>query len=188
MKATDFILKLYSLPQTIFTLKELSLLFPDARYENLKSQVNYFVKKGKLIGLRRGINAKEGYNPRELANKIFTPSYISFETVLSEKGIIFQAYETIFVASYLSRKIIVGKDQITYRKIEDQILFNLEGVEKKDNYFIASAERAFLDTVYLYKDYHFDNLSPLNWDKVMEFKKIYHNKALEKRAIDYVQH
>jgi len=39
----------------------------------------------------------------ELAVKINTPSYISFETVLAQAGVIFQFYESVFVASHLSK-------------------------------------------------------------------------------------
>ncbi len=187
MDTKDFILKIYSLPQTVFTLREFSLIFPEAIYENLKSQVNYFVKRGKLISVRKGIYVKEGYNILELANKIYTPSYVSFETVLVKKAIIFQHYETIFMASYLSRKINVNNELITYRKIEDNILLNPAGIEHIDNYSVASKERAFLDTVFLYKNYHFDNLNPLNWGEIIKLAKIYNSKALEKSAQEYCQ-
>ena len=56
----------------------------------------------------------------------------------------------------------------------------------KDNYFIAVPERAFLDIVYLNKDYHFDNLSVLNWNKVFEILAIYGgNKRMEKKVKEY---
>jgi hypothetical protein len=47
-------------------------------------------------------------------------------------------------------------------------------------YNIASAERAFLDIIYLNKNYYFDNLSNLNWDKVFEILPIYQNKNMIK--------
>jgi len=185
MNTKGFIFKIYSLPQTIFTLKEFSLIFPEAIYKNLKSQVSYFVRKGKIIRVRKGVYAKEGYNVLELANKTYTPSYVSFETVLTRKGVIFQHYETIFMASYLSRKININDNFITYRKIKNNILLNSEGIEYVDNYSVASAERAFLDTVFLYKNYHFDNLSSLNWNKITKLAKIYSSKVLEKRVKEY---
>jgi len=51
------------------------------------------------------------------------------------------------------------------RKIKNTILTNSLGLEKKDNYFIASRERAFLDTVYLNKNYYFDNMRTRQWRK-----------------------
>lgn len=181
----DFILEIYKKPQTIFTLKEISLLFPQLPYKNLKSKLSYFVSVGKLRRLRRGIYARENFNILELANKIYTPSYISLETILEQEGIIFQKYQTIFVASYLSRRIKVGSQEIFYRKIKDKILLNNLGIEEKNFCFIASKERAFLDAIFLYKDYHFDNLRPLDWEKIKEIEKIYSSKVLVKRVNQY---
>jgi len=61
--------------------------------------------------------------------------------------------------SYLTREIICDGQKYVFRKIKDTILTNSLGLEKKDNYFIASRERAFLDTVYLNKNYYFDRLN-----------------------------
>jgi len=183
----DFVLEIYKKPQTVFTLKELSLFFPEIPYKNLKSKVSYFVKAGKLKRLRKGVYAKENFDFLELANKVYTPSYISFETVLQGAGIVFQEYRTVFVASYLTRKIKIVGQEIFYRKIKDEILLNRLGIGQKDSYFIASKERAFLDAVFLYKDYHFDNLRPLNWQKTREIAKIYSSKALVRRVGEYYQ-
>jgi len=38
---------------------------------------------------------------------------------------------------------------------------------------IASAERAVCDMIYLTKNYHFDNISNLNIDKLEDIKDIY---------------
>lgn len=181
----DFILTLYSKPQTVFTLDEISLYFPDTPYVDLRSKVRYFANVGKLKRLRQGVYAKIEYNPFELANKLYKPSYISFETVLARGGVVFQYYETIFLASYLTRGIAVDGVGIQYRQIKGEVLTNPEGIEQKESYFIATLERAFLDAVYLYKNYHFDNLGTINWEKVDELKKIYNSKAFERRVEEY---
>jgi len=181
----NLILEIYKKPQTIFSLKEISLMFPEFAYKNLKSKLSYFVSTGKLKRVRKGIYAKENFNSLELANKIYTPSYISLETVLKKEGIVFQKYETIFVSSYLTRRIKVEDQEIFYRKIKDEVLLNSLGVKEENSYFIASKERAFLDAVFIYKDYHFDNLRPLDWEKIKEIEKIYSSKTLVKRVIQY---
>ncbi len=181
----NLILEIYKKPQTIFSLKEISLMFPEFAYKNLKSKLSYFVSTGKLKRVRKGIYAKENFNSLELANKIYTPSYISLETVLEKEGIVFQKYETIFVSSYLTRRIKVEDQEICYRKIKDEVLLNSLGVKEENSYFIASKERAFIDAVFIYKDYHFDNLRPLDWEKIKEIEKIYSSKTLVKRVIQY---
>jgi predicted transcriptional regulator of viral defense system len=59
-------------------------------------------------------------NKFEIATKIYKPSYISFETVLSQSGVIFQYYSQIFVASYLTREIEVDGQKYFYRKINKE--------------------------------------------------------------------
>jgi hypothetical protein len=50
--------------------------------------LNKYVTAGKLIRVRRGLYAKDkDYNRFELATRINTPSYISFETVFTGSGL-----------------------------------------------------------------------------------------------------
>ena len=181
----DLILQLYSRPETVFTLDEISQLFPGITLKSLRNRLYYFNKVGKLKRLHHGVYVKENYNPLELANKLYKPSYISLETVLVKSGVVFQHYETIFVVSYLTRAVSVGTIDIQYRQTKCPVLTNTSGIEHKDGYFIASTERAFLDAVYIYKDYHFDNLGVIHWKEVSELKKIYHSNSLEKRVEEY---
>jgi len=173
--------KILRSPNTVFTFKEISLIWGDPDKKATISAINYYVKTGNLYRIRRGIYAKDkNYDKFELATKIYTPSYISFETVLTQAGVIFQFYSQIFVASYLKREILIDNQKYTFRKIKDSILTNHTGLEFKNNYWIASPERAFLDLLYLNKNYHFDNLDPLDKEKIFEILPIYKNKALEK--------
>jgi len=186
MNKNDFILKLYSLPQTVFSTKEIALMFADVSYENIKARLNYYVKTGRLLSLSRGLYAKKDFNIYELATKIYTPSYISLETVLAEAGVVFQTYETIMVISYVDREVVLKNNiKIKYKRILERVLSDKTGVLEKNNYFVASIERAFLDILYLYKNYHFDNLSPINWTKVYEIAPIYKSKILFKRLDSY---
>ena len=173
-------------PQTIFSSKDVSLLWGEESDEVIKKRLNKYVTAGKLIRVRRGIYAKDkNYDRFELATRINTPSYISFETVLTREGVNFQYYGNIFVASYINREIDIEGQKITFVRMKDYVLSNTTGVEHKDGYAIATRERAFLDRVYVSKDYHFDNLANLNWDKVFEILPIYHNKRLEKKVKEY---
>lgn len=168
---------------TVFTFKDIFLIWEDTDKKATISAINYYVKTANLYRIRRGIYAKDkNYNKFELANKIYTPSYISFETVLAQAGIIFQFYSQLFIASYLTREIVIDNQKYCYRKIKDEILTNQTGLEFKDHYWIASAERVFLDLLYLNKDYYFDNLSPLDKEKIFEILPIYKNKTLEKKV------
>lgn len=183
----DVLIALHKMPQTVFTLRDISLLFPVIPYNNLKERLSYFVKVGGLKKLRRGIYAKDPFDIMELANKLSVPSYISLETVLQKSAIVFQYYESISAISYVSRTISVDGSIFIYRKIKNEILLNMAGIEGTGKVVIASKERAFLDAVFLYRNYHFDNLRPLDWFKVMDLKKIYESKALNVRVDEYYQ-
>ena len=98
---------------------------------------------------------------------------MSLETVLGAAGVTFQFYSQIFVVSYTTKEIVCDGQKYSYHKIKDTILTQQAGIETRENYSIASPERAFLDVVYLHTEYHFDNLSILNWGKVYEILPIY---------------
>lgn len=165
--------------KTVFTFEDISMIWGDGNPKTVIAAVNYYVRTNQLHRVRRGIYAKEkNYDKLELATRIFTPSYVSFETVLVQAGIIFQFYKKITVASYQTRKIIADGQVYSYRKIKNTILTNPLGVKHQDEKSIASGERAFLDTIYIYKNYHFDNLSPLNKDKIFDILPIYNNKQM----------
>lgn len=182
----NLIAKVYQSRKTILTNKDLALIWQETKPDNLKAKISYYVKRGALIRLIRGVFAKDkNYDPKELATSIYTPSYISFETVLREAGVIFQHYDTIFVAGPWPKTVIVDKTTIIFRKLKDVVLFNGAGVDNKGSYSIATPERAFLDMVYLFPKYYFDNLKPINWEKCFELVSSYNNQQLVRRLQQY---
>jgi hypothetical protein len=107
---------------------------------------------------------------------------------LTREGVNFQYYGNIFVASYINREIQVGDQKITFVRMKKYVLSNTMGIEHIGNIARATKERAFLDRIYVSKDYHFDNLAALDWEKVLEIVPIYHNKRLAKKVGEYMQH
>ena len=175
--------------KTIFSFKDILLASREENPALLRRRINYYIKKGELYPIRRGLYAKDkNYNKFELGTRIFTPAYVSFETVLGQSGVTFQYYSQIFVASYLTRDIKCNGQTYSFRKIKDTVLTNKAGLKNEGEYLIASKERAFLDTIYINKDYHFDNLSPLDWDKVFEILPIYNNKRMARKVKEFFKH
>ena len=180
------ILSILKSNNTVFSFKEIMLASGESNPALLRRRLYYYTKHGELYGIRRGLYAKDkNYNKLELATKIFTPSYVSFETVLAEAGIVFQHYNQIFVASYQAKEILCDGQAFLFKKLKSKILTNNAGLENRNNYSIAAKERAFLDIVYLNKEYHFDNLSPLDWDKVFAILPMYENKRMAKKVDEY---
>lgn len=182
----NLIAKLYQSSKTVLTIKDVALIWEETNPANLKNKISYYVKQGALIRLTRGVFAKdESYNPKELATSIYAPSYVSFETVLREAGIIFQHYDTIFVAAPWSFTKTIDQYKFTFRKLKNDVLFIPTGIRHEQNYSIATSERAFLDLLYLFPKYYFDNLKPINWEVCFELVSIYDNQQLARRLEKY---
>lgn len=182
----NILLKLYKSSKTILTTKDIALLWGETNKYNLNAKIAYYVKTKKLLRLKPGIFAKsKDYNKRELAVNIYSPSYISFETILRDNGVIFQHYDSIFVASYKTKEIKCGDGNFVYRKIKNTVLYNPKGLVFKEGHNEATKERAFLDMIYLFKGYYFDNLNSMDWEKCFDLVEMYKNKELIKRLNKY---
>ena len=62
------------------------------------------------------------------------------------------------------------------------------GISHSQGIAMASKERAFLDRIYVSRDYHFDNLNDLNWEQVWEILPIYNNQKMIQRVKKYFKH
>ncbi len=184
----NIILSVYKDNRTVFRLNDIALIVGETNFKSLNKKLNYYVRTGKLMNPRKGIYAKPDYKPEELACTIYTPSYISLEYVLQESGIIFQYDSRITSVSYLSRTIEVKGRTFLFRKIKGDILVNTAGINRQDDHInIASAERAFLDLLYLSPEYYFDNLNPLNKQIAYKLLSIYQSKSLSERVKKILQ-
>ena len=184
----DYLAELLRSKETVFTTKDAALLWKEGDPTSIKQRLYRYAKAGKLFRIRGGIYAKDDqYNKYELATNIYTPAYISFETVLRNEGIIFQYYSQTFVASYIKRDLVIGANTYVYKSVPRRVLLNPAGIHSGETYAIASAERAFLDTLYVYKSYFFDNLRSINWDKVYELLPLYESPRLTKEVREQQQ-
>jgi hypothetical protein len=177
----DLILAVYRESRSVFRLNDIAMLMGVSDFKSLNKRLNYYVRARKLNNPRKGIYTKPGYDPEEMACSVFTPSYISLQYVLQKAGIVFQYDSRITSVSYLSRIIEIENRAFIYRKIKGSSLVNTAGIIRQNNHInIASPERAFLDFLYLEKEFHFDNLNPLNKEIVHELLPVYESKALIK--------
>jgi len=182
-KKGNIIFELYKNSRTVFKINDIALLMDNEKNDSLYKILHYYVRSGKLLNPRKGFYAKEGYKPEELACLLYPPTYISLEYVLQRSGVIFQYDSAITNVSYLTREIEIDGQTIRYRQIKGEILSNTTGIIlNKNNINIATAERAFLDMLYLNGRYYFDNLHVLNKKTVSKLLFIYESKALEKNV------
>ncbi len=179
----DIILEIYKDIRTVFRLNDIAMLVGDTDFVSLKKKLNYYVSKEKLGNPRKGIYTKPDYNLEELICVLYTPSYISLEYVLQQAGVIFQYDPHITAISYLSRTVEIESQICIYHKMKGEILVNILGVNQSiEGINIASPERAFLDSIYLYKNYYVDNLHPLNKKIITRLLPVYGSQSLIKRV------
>lgn len=175
----DLIYQIYNDKRTVFKLKDIAMLTGKTDFVALNLSVNYFVRTGKLQNPRKGIYCKPNYNLAELACRVYAPVYISLEYVLAQAGVVFQYDSQITLVSYLRREIEVDKQTISYRKIKNEILMNTQGINQQPDFVnIAMPERAFLDMIYLNGAMYFDNLRPLNKEKIEQILPVYQSKTM----------
>lgn len=178
----NIMLGLSNTSRTAFTTKSIALLLNEKRDSSLTKKLNYYVQKGLLLNPRKGIYTKRNYNPEELAGLVFVPSYISLEYVLQQAGVIFQFDSAITSVSYLSREIEMAGLSFRYNQIKGEILYNLEGIEMRDNISIATPERALLDMMYLHSECYFDNLNAISKRRVMQLLPVYQSQRIIERV------
>lgn len=187
-KRENIVLSLYRDDRMVFRLIDVAMLVGETNLQSLSQKLNYYIHKGQLQNPRKGIYTKPGYNPEELACRLYTPSYISLEYVLQKTGIIFQYDTQITAISYLSRTVEVENQSYRFRKIKDTILTNLTGIRRLANHVnIAAPERAFLDMLYLTPYFYFDNFNPMDKTLLIKLLPIYQSKALTKRLTNILQ-
>ncbi len=154
--------EIYQSQLRLFTIKTLKDLIPVKKESTFFKYLNQLVKKRVLIKISRGKyllnNVK--VSDFELANFLYPPSYISFETALNFWGILSQfPYE---IASATSRKTVVKNFEgkiFSYSHLDKSLFW---GFKKVESFLIASKEKAFVDQLYLYAK----GLKRINWDEL----------------------
>jgi predicted transcriptional regulator of viral defense system len=170
-------------------------------------RLNEWQSKNYLKKIIRGYYIFSGININEellfeVANKIYSPSYITFETALGFYNLIPEAVYGITSAS--TRKTNSFKTplaEFSYRKIDKKLFF---GYLIKNNgnksYKIASMEKAILDYFYLNpilkKNSDFESLrinrnnffEQINKDKLFNYLDIFSNKSLSKRIKNFFKY
>ncbi|HBU69634.1 MAG TPA: hypothetical protein DEE98_04545 [Elusimicrobia bacterium] len=124
-------------------------------YASPRSHVAYLSRKGKLIRVRRGLYVPgdtTGVSLMTLANKIYGPSYVSFESALSHHGLIPERTETVTSASMGKNKSKLFKTPLgafSYRSVPSEVFpYGVErSGDEKAPFLIASPEKALCDLI-----------------------------------------
>jgi predicted transcriptional regulator of viral defense system len=102
-----------------------------------------------LQRLKRGVYLSAFHSPEtfEIANALYTPSYISLESALNYYGILPQfPYCATSVSPRKSKKLLAAGQEFEYVQISHKLYWDFR---REGQALIASPEKALLDTVYI---------------------------------------
>lgn len=173
--------KLIEDERNLYHTQDLSVLWGIDNKESLNTIITRYVKKGYLNRIHKGF-----YSTKPIKNidpiKLGLVSlrrwgYLSTESVLVQKGIIFQDIKYITLISDVSKKFSIAGRNYRVRQMKDDYLYNEAGITNKR----ASLERAVADMLYYNENYYFDNDRKIDWKKVKKIKnKIGYNYDINK--------
>jgi len=135
--------------KNLLTTKDISQLKGIDVRRTLENNIKRLIETKVLTSLEKGkyMVTDSNVSDFEVANFLYSPSYISFETALNYHGMLSQfPFETISATTKKSnRKEILGK---TYRYVKiDKRMYT--GYYKLDNSLIAYPEKALFDQLYM---------------------------------------
>ena len=148
----------------------------------LDLNIKYWLKKGKLIGLKKGVYILRDKWEKErnkndyleyLANQLLLPSYVSLEYVLSKYQIMTEAVNAITSVTPKSGRSFNNElASFDYYSISEKIFTGYETKTFKNaSVNIASKEKALFDFLYFQfrkkepNEQNIDNLR-LNWENI----------------------
>jgi predicted transcriptional regulator of viral defense system len=179
---------------TVFSIRDIEKTADGVFY---RRRLNEWQQKGYIKKLVKGYyifsNLKlDDWTLYEIANRIYSPSYVSLETALSYYGLIPESiYSVTSVSTRKTESLKTPVSTFGYRKIKSSLFFAYR-IEKYDNnvFKIASPEKAVLDLFYLMPNLKdpddFDSLRINNGNfkdiidkkRLFNYLKLYNNKRL----------
>lgn len=182
-----------------FTDAELDVLLngtSNSRY----SKVKRLIAQGKLLHIRRGLyciaERPEKCHPFEIAQLIYGPSYISYESALSFHQLIPEAVYTITSACIKrSKQFHTPLGVFNYLRLPEENFFTGVDlvVEQGHSFFMATPWKAICDYIYSYKKewknttslteslrIDLDALPPIHSQEIELFDEYYHNKRMRR--------
>jgi len=146
-----------------------------------------YKKQGFILQLKRGLYVLPDILPPDvyIANKLYSPSYVSLEFALSYHGVIPETvYEITSVTTKATRRFETNGKVFSYRKIK-RAAYTGYGIQKQNNlgFYIADAEKAFVDANYLrlmsgQKPISRFNKGKIDSKKAMKYALLFGNEKL----------
>ena len=167
----------------VFTAQDLAVIWGYSDEDKLFELIKYYSRQGEIFTLTRGLYSMHDYSEDEMrgdqkllyeiANKLVPNSYVSLYTILAQEGVMHQYYDAIY--SIAKRKVTrnVNGVKFEYRRVKDSVLLNDWGIVNDEGVRRATAERAVLDSRYLYPKWEIENLERVDSNLLKQGAKIY---------------
>jgi predicted transcriptional regulator of viral defense system len=155
MKYIDLYRKLQEERLYLFSTQDLFCLFPNEKKEILRQQIHYWKNNNWIRVLKNGFY--ELIYPQEknipdlfLANKLYSPSYVSLETALSIYSLIPEvAMAVTSITTRPTREFKNHHGLFRYRSIQPRAFIGYRIIEEdKFKIKIADPEKALVDYIY----------------------------------------
>lgn len=196
MKYFDLISELGKSKLAIFSLRDIENLFPEEKLKTIKNNLTRWVKENKFLHLKR--NLYEFIEPGlssdipdvYVANRLYSPSYVSLETALSIYSLIPDvAMQVTSVTTLPTREFKNRYGLFIYRSCQKRAFTGYKLMEYEGTkILIADKEKALVDFIYFsfrkndninFEEDRFnkDELKKLNWNKLLKYGKLFNNKT-----------
>ena len=170
----------------IFSAKDIRVLFGVSSVA-VAGLLHRYKKQGFILQIKRGLYVFPDALPLDvyIANKLYSPSYLSLEFALSYHGVIPETvYEITSVTTKATRRFETLGKIFSYRKIKKEAYagYNIQK-QQEMSFYIADAEKAFVDTNYLrllnkqkpISRFHKEKINP---EKALRYAKLFSNAKL----------
>src|SRR3989344_3011499 len=149
MSVIDDLNKLYQSNISLLTTLDIENLLQIKSTRTLEDLIKRLIQENVLTSLEKGKYYVTSKQPStfEIANFLYSPSYISFETALNYHGLLSQFPLEITSATLGKKSEKRINDQLYVYSQIDKKLFT--GYYKESNYLMATKEKALFDEVYL---------------------------------------
>ena len=185
MRKLDIVFLLEETGRRLFTTEDLRKLFRIKKSNTLYKTVESLIGEKILLPVSKGKYIFRNTSPHdfEVANFLYPPSYISFESALAFHNVLVQApYNIISATPLRNKKVVSNNKEYIYVHVTPKAYF---GYVKEGSFLISSPEKALLDALYLMSkglrrlDIADLDLSDINKNRVRFILKRISNKRLE---------
>jgi len=199
MRYVEFLTTLKRNKVSIFSLRDIVNIFPDANVETIKNNLTNWLKKGYIERLKRNLYmcvepVLESATPDfYIANKLYIPSYISLETALSHYNIIPEiAAQVISITTKPSREFKNRQGVFIYRSCKKRAFTGYRIVYYEGyKVLIADKEKALVDFLYFklrhgmpvdFDEERFDAdiLKEIEWKKARGYAELFNRVTINK--------